>query len=338
MLLITFKTINITINSTTYLARGTINPRSFYNLTLPPETPRFPVVKFDNDNTGLLAYTSGYRVKILNISSNLSVFELTANSSQSLNALKFNNRGLIVIGEEFSGIIRLYNVKTGLLVHSMSKHSANCFDFDNTDLLASASLDQNIKLWNVTTGSLVKTLSDYTSFYSVAFDNKGLVFGGSKDKILVFNVSTGEKPIKQLAQPFNENMMGFISFLRFDPTGLLVSGQSDKTIRIWTNNNVIRKININFKYDSSNFRSYIRDQSYAIDNTGLVAFCYYYRGDLDRDVGSYHIQIHDYLTGALVAELSPKQIYQVDNLRFDDKGLLMFGSQDGTVKFWKLSN
>ncbi len=225
----------------------------------------------------------------------------------------------------------MFNVLDGSLVYNLTGHnsSINDFDFDNTDLLASASYDGKIKLWNVKTGLLVKTMSDYTSFYSIAFDNKGLVFGGTGSAISVFDASKGIK-IHDL-----KGHMNFVEFLRFDPTGLLVSGADDKTIRIWntTNNTEIRKINIII--DSRFGLTHYFSSSCAIDNTGLVAYSFYSSDTSGNKINKVFVHIYNYLTGALISEFVTLHTNFVRTLRFDNKGVLI--SYSNELKFWKIS-
>jgi len=304
-----------------------------------------------NDNTGLLAiYDRKFEVvKIINRFTQLQEKTIKFKDAK---LLKFNNSGLLAVVTFVNyvsysyGAVALYNVLDGSLVFNSTFRkdpSDNILgvDFDNTGLLAiffnvgyKSSFGQ-IELWNVKTRLLIETMSDKFRgrFLSVAFDNKGLVFAGIhggaeygadyRAGITVFEVSTGKQIdllTKLMSDPF---------FLRFDPTGLLVSADSD-AIRIWntTNYTEIRDL----RSSDHNYRS-----SIAIDNKGLVAYSAAEPYSSSLIKRKEFIHIYNYLTGALVSKFDTLRNNSYTNyLRFDNKGVLISASFDG-LKFWKLS-
>jgi len=321
----------------------TINPKLFYTLSSVPYSSRATNYKFDIDNTGSLATGSYNQICIIEYTQNITsqLCRKSIKYDGDINSLKYNNRGLIAIStskiisqNNYNYYVQLFNESNGSLVKTFTpRYRIDNLDFDNTNLLGGNSGDCII-VWNIKTGLFVETLSiknisnKDNNLFSVVFDNQSQVFGGSRDDIFIFNSTTGI-----LIDRLVGHSSG-INFLKFDPTGLLVSGAADNTIRIWntTNKTEIRKINIVLPNNKSN----LNNQSFSIDNTGLVAL-----GGTDNtnyDKRSF-LQIYDYLTGNLVCEFSNPYIFRDRQLivsRFDNKGLLISGDSYGYIELWDI--
>jgi len=99
-------------------------------------------------------------------------------------------------------------------------------------ILASGSWDSTILLWDIENGKqLVDPLIGHTEIVnSVAFslDGKLLASAGSDNLIFIWDVTTG----KQIGKPLNGHKDN-VTVVVFSPKGILISGSSDGSIRIW---------------------------------------------------------------------------------------------------------
>jgi WD40 repeat protein len=73
--------------------------------------------------------------------------------------------------------VRLWDVATGEIVHTLTGHTKTVFSVafsPDGATLASASRDNMVRLWDVATGEIVHTLTGHTnSVFSVAFSPDG---------------------------------------------------------------------------------------------------------------------------------------------------------------------
>ena len=101
--------------------------------------------------------------------------------------------------------------------------------------LASGSADQTVRLWDMQTGEVRHTLAGHSAWvYSVAFAPRSLheqelLASGSADKtILLWDATTGER-LHTLVGHTNE-----VRTVAFSPNDrILASGSLDETVRLW---------------------------------------------------------------------------------------------------------
>lgn len=134
------------------------------------------------------------------------------------------------------GILKLWSVETGALLHDLVGHSRSVrsikFSMDNC-LIASGSYDKTIRVWVVETGFCQQILEGHTmAITCLAFspDGKYLASGSDDGTIRIWDLRTNEWVQKlDNCRPVNT--------IAFSPDGLsLASGELGSTVCIWAIN------------------------------------------------------------------------------------------------------
>ena len=150
-----------------------------------------------------------------------------------IHAIALSRDGEILAGGDSQGKIYLYRVGDRQQLLTLEGHLANtwisslAFSPDGK-LLASSSLDCDVKIWDVATGECCQTFKGHQQWvWSVAFCPRGkLVASGSDDDtIRVWHLATGECQILEGSKR--------IWAVAFDSEGILASGGFESTIRLW---------------------------------------------------------------------------------------------------------
>jgi WD40 repeat protein len=95
-------------------------------------------------------------------------------------------------------------------------------------LLATASLDHDVRIWNVATGKQVRRLQHNTAVHDAQFSPDGLWLISAANKAALWDLRTGE-PVLRL-----QGHDGTSTAATFDPTGrLIVTGGADGTVRTY---------------------------------------------------------------------------------------------------------
>ncbi|MGB3203875.1 MAG: CHAT domain-containing protein, partial [Crinalium sp.] len=162
-------------------------------------------------------------------------------------AIAFNHDGTILAsGHHADSTVKIWDLNTQQLKHTLRGHvwAVESVKFSpDGQILASGSLDSNIKIWNPRAGQEIRNLNrpsgllnpvkswfSDNSIYSVAFspDGKTLASGGGKQPIKLWRVSNGE--LKTSLPGHTDDVYAVV----FSPDGqTLASGSADYTIRIW---------------------------------------------------------------------------------------------------------
>jgi WD40 repeat protein len=96
-------------------------------------------------------------------------------------------------------------------------------------LLASASLDHDVRVWNVATGRQVRLYQHNTAVHDAQFGPDGRWLVSAANKAAVWDLSGGEQPVVRL-----RGHEGTTTAATFDPTGkVIVTGGVDGTVRVY---------------------------------------------------------------------------------------------------------
>lgn len=145
-------------------------------------------------------------------------------------SITFSPDGTTLASGNGSGIVKLWDVRTGQVKSTLQGHSGPvlylAFSPDGTTLVSDAGHgleENNIKVWNVSNGQLLHTLTETHSPVAFSPDRVTLVSGVRNTE--QWNLRTGE---------LTRRLRGSESPLAFNPDGTaLVSSGKDGTIQLW---------------------------------------------------------------------------------------------------------
>ncbi|MEG4863167.1 MULTISPECIES: serine/threonine-protein kinase [unclassified Microcoleus] len=153
----------------------------------------------------------------------------------SVNAIALSPDGKTLVSASF-GTIRMWNVKTGLLVRTLngvhSKKSVKSLAVSpDGSIFASGGDDKNLILWDLKTGRRIRTIAAHqAAVNAIAFssDSKTLATGSDDKTVRLWNTKTGSR-LRTLA-----GHAGGVNAIALSRDGTtLASGSQDKTVRLW---------------------------------------------------------------------------------------------------------
>ena len=130
--------------------------------------------------------------------------------------------------------IKLWNVKTGNLLHTLTRHESPVLSVAisaDGQILASGSADNTIKLWNVKTGGFLRTLSKFESpvlSVAISADGQILARGSYYKTIKLWNVKTGD-----LLHTLSGHQNFVLSVSMSADGQILASSSVDNTLLLW---------------------------------------------------------------------------------------------------------
>jgi WD40 repeat protein len=145
--------------------------------------------------------------------------------------------GQILASDGGYGKINLWNLRTGQLLRTLSRHSNSVMSLTfspDGQTLVSSGIDKKIKIWHWDTGELIRTLSvePYAVFsVDITPDGQTLVSGsgGEKNTVKIWNLKTGE-----LLRTSKHS--GAVESVDITPDGqTLAVANRDGTIELWAN-------------------------------------------------------------------------------------------------------
>ena len=142
---------------------------------------------------------------------------------------------LAIVGANYTGIVRLWNVDTDTEVDSHWDHTGAVnsvvFSPDGRTLASAGSVDGTVRLWDVDTWTEIAILRGHTGWVnSVAFspDGKTIVSGSNDRTVRLWDVAT-QTEISTL-----EGHTAAVNSVSFSSDGhILASGSNDRTVRLW---------------------------------------------------------------------------------------------------------
>jgi WD40 repeat protein len=166
----------------------------------------------------------------------------------------FNPSGELLLSSGSDNAIRVYDVKTGKLLHTILGHSMVPLSMGfspNGRLLASAGDDKTVKIWDTSNWNLLLTLKgENEAIHSVLFIDNERVLAGGTDKSMLGELFEYHFKFRGVVKPIvatlwdvkNETILQTISD-HTDDIGLgmdisangklLATPSKDRTIKIW---------------------------------------------------------------------------------------------------------
>ncbi len=279
----------------------------------------------------------------------------------SVNAIALSPDGKTLVSASF-GTIRMWNVKTGLLVrtlngvHSQKSVKSLAVSPDGS-IFASGGDDNNLILWDLKTGRRILTIAAHqAAVNAIAFssDSKTLATGSDDKTVRLWNAKTGTR-LRTLG-----GHAGGVNAIALSRDGkTLASGSEDKTVRLWnlntgevrriitghggavnsvdfspngqlvasaSNDNTIRLSNVRDGKRTRTFKghsSWVRTIVFSPDSRTLVS-------------GGGDIIVWDLKTGKERATLSGHSQFVNSIAITKDSKTFVSGSPDHTIKIWRM--
>ncbi|MEG3973899.1 serine/threonine-protein kinase [Microcoleus sp. herbarium8] len=279
----------------------------------------------------------------------------------SVNAIALSPDGKTLVSASF-GTIRMWNVKTGLLVRTLngvhSKKSVKSLAVSpDGSIFASGGDDKNLILWDLKTGRRIRTIAAHqAAVNAIAFssDSKTLATGSDDKTVRLWNAKTGSR-LRTLA-----GHAGGVNAIALSRDGkTLASGSEDKTVRLWnldtgevrriitghggavnavdfspngqlvasaSNDNTIRLSNVRDGKRTRTFKghsSWVRAIAFSPDSRTLIS-------------AGGEIIVWDLKTGKERATLSGHSQFVNSIAITKDSKTVVSGSPDRTIKIWRM--
>ena len=271
----------------------------------------------------------------------------------------FSPDGAILASRSADDTIRLWDVATSTVTHTLRGHSGDVWSIafhPDGNTIASGSRDNTIRLWDVATGALKYTLTAHTEgVWKVAFSSDGLTLasGSYDDTIRLWDVDTGSRKAK-----FTE-IESTIHNFAFSPDGVTLVSLSGVKIHLWdVATGTIKHTLIGHTYnvwsiafspDGNTIASGSRDNTIRLWNvaTGTIKNILTGHSDEVWDVvfspdgatlasssRDNTIRLWDVAAGTIKHTLTGHREY-VSSVAFSPNGLtLASGSYDNTIRLW----
>jgi WD40 repeat protein len=254
---------------------------------------------------------------------NVKVKSFTGFHSDRILFLKYLPLNGYVVSCSADTSINIWNPNTGESIQKFTRHTHWVYGLDQIedDVIVSVSWDKTIQIWKISTGEIIKTIDVNASIYAVkVLSNKfqQLIACGLatfNNSIKIFNYTTGE-----LVKTLNDHT-DRVTSIEILNEQFAASGGWDFRVNIWD------FTNYSIKYTLIGHENKI----YCVKrlSSSLIA-----SGDINGV-----IIIWNWLNGERIYTLKghTAQLY-VTSLDLYDEQTLISDSEDGTIKFWNISN
>lgn len=188
------------INSDTVAIGGDLNIQFYSLITLSINRTLYT----SNYVYSLLLLSDGLHLAAGMEGGNISIYDLTSNTSVSLSGHFGNVQDLVLLGNDLmasSGgwdmTVRVWNLTTYTNKFILNGHLGEVYGLKlvSLNILASSSSDSTVKLWDITNGQLIRTLTGHTNsiYWSVDLFSYQIIVSGSYDQTLkLWDIETGQ--------------------------------------------------------------------------------------------------------------------------------------------------
>ncbi|MCJ8279266.1 MAG: NB-ARC domain-containing protein, partial [Rivularia sp. ALOHA_DT_140] len=196
-------------------------------------------VQFTPNSKKLVTAHQDCTVKIWDVFSHQHLCTLKGHDSPVLSVGLHPDGKLIASGSE-DGTIKIWDIDKNKCLYSLSEHAADIWGISfspDGQFFASGSYDKTIKIWRLDQKICIHTLKGYDDqIGAVIFNPEGsLLATAGESAVEIWDVASG----KRVYILEEEEHKGRVKSVAFSPDGkLLVSGSTDKTIKIWDLSNL----------------------------------------------------------------------------------------------------
>jgi len=195
------------------------------------------------------------------------------------------------------------------------KSQINSLALFKTHHLISCSNDKTIKIWNINTNELVRSIDDENSVKSVAVLDHDMMASTSKNLIKIWDVVTGFS-VKTLTD-HEDKPVSCLTFI--SSNNLLVSGSTDKTVKIWDLNTFELKFTL-------------AGHTQSISSLAVL----HHHGQIASGSWDKTIKIWSILNGTLIKTLQSDQEFAIRSLTSLRNSYLASASDD-SIFIWHIS-
>lgn len=291
----------------------------FLQQTLATYSSNVMTVAISPDAKTLASGSSDKTIKLWNLETEEEIRTLKGHTS-GIVQVNFSPDGKTLASGSSDKTIKLWNLATGQEIRTLKGHTDEVTDIafsPDSKIIASSSTDKTIKLWNLGNGEEIGTLKGHASkVWSVGFSPDGKILAtGSGDKtIKLWNVTNGEE-IRTL-----RGHTDVVNHIAFSSDGkILATASSDKTIKLW---------NISNGQNIQTLRGHT-------DAVWSVAFSF--DATMVASAGSDRmIKLWNPFSGEEIRTLQGHN-NRIWSIAFSSNGKIASGSEDGTIKVWRVT-
>ena len=266
---------------------------------------------------------------------NISLDKTLSGHEQDVQSVAITPDGEEIISGSFDGTIKIWNLKTGKLIQTLTGHSdagelisSIAISPDGKTLVSSSnSYGGTIKIWDLSNGVLLETLKEQgvgVSVVAISPDSSLLASGGDDGTIKLWNLEIGQ-PIGKFSGHF-----GRVFSVAFSSNGeLLASGAEDGSIHLWNLSKIQGKVGFNVQPDRrlSGHQNTVHSVSFSPNGQILAS------GSADKTIKVWKVE-----TGNELGTFSGNSGTILSVAISPNGQILAGGSLYGRIKLWNLDS
>ncbi|MBD2544930.1 serine/threonine-protein kinase [Planktothricoides raciborskii] len=264
---------------------------------------------------------------------NISLYKTLSGHDQDVQSVAITPDGTEIASGSFDGTIKIWNLKTGELMQTLTGHSdageivsSIAISPDGKILVSSTnSYGGNIKIWDLSSGLLLATLNAQqvgVSVVAISPDSQFLASGGYDGTIQLWNLALGEE-----IGTFSGHL-GRVFSVAFSPNGqVLASGAEDGSVHLWNLNQIQGKVGFNLQPDRRllGHIGIVHSVVFSPDSQRLAS------GSADKTIKLWQVE-----TGEAIATLASHSGSMLSVAISPNGQILAGGSLLGRIKLWNL--
>ncbi len=269
-----------------------------------------------------------------NQTKNISLVKTMAGHDQDVQSVAITPDGTKVASGSFDGTIKIWHLKTGELIQTLTAHSeageiisSIAISPDGQTLVSSSnSYGGNIKIWDLSTGLVISTLKAQgvgVSVVAISPDSQLLASGGNDGSIKLWHLALGEE-----LGTFSGHF-GRVFSVAFSANGkFLASGGEDGSIHLWNLSRIQGKVGFDFQPDRRflGHTNTVHSVAFSPDNQRLAS------GSADKTIKLWNVE-----TGEAIATLASHSGGMLSVAISPNGQILAGGSLLGRIKLWNLN-